>query len=383
MTSPRNKLKVLFFTTRLGGGGAEKHLLRVINYLDRSQFQVALALAKAGGSYEAELAEDVVVYYLGWQAIPSVSVALFASILPLRHLITKLKPDVVCAVMDNANTALMLACRGLSNPPVTVLSVQNPPSIKYRQGAKRLVNNLILPLIPRTYPQSDAVVALSAGVGADLKQLVPAIKPLVIYNAGVDPDVITAAQSTPPETLPSGQKLIVACGRLNPQKGYSYLLDAFKDVSASLKAQLWILGEGELRASLESQIKSLGLTDSVRLLGFKTNPYQYIARADLFVLSSLFEGFGNVIVEAMACGTPVVATDCPYGPAEIITPGVNGLLVPPADSPALSAAILQVLENPELGQQLAQGGEKRASDFQAVAIAAQYGQLFQQLVNRL
>jgi glycosyltransferase involved in cell wall biosynthesis len=141
------------------------------------------------------------------------------------------------------------------------------------------------------------------------------------------------------------------------------------------------MGVGELQQCLEEQIRALGLTHCVRLLGFQQNPYQYMAAADVFALSSIFEGFGNVIVEAMACGTPVVATDCPYGPAEIISDGVNGLLVPPARADALASALLRVLTDPALKKQLSCNGQKRSQDFHAQAIASAYGEMFLRVVN--
>jgi len=106
-----------------------------------------------------------------------------------------------------------------------------------------------------------------------------------------------------------------------------------------------------------------------------------MAAADLFVLSSLWEGFGNVIVEAMACGLPIIATDCPYGPSEIIEDGVSGLLVPPANSEVLAKAICQVLTNPSLRKKLTENGLRRAKDFDASTIAAAYGAMFESLVN--
>jgi glycosyltransferase involved in cell wall biosynthesis len=114
----------------------------------------------------------------------------------------------------------------------------------------------------------------------------------------------------------------------------------------------------------------------VRLLGFQQNPFKYMAAADLFVLSSRFEGFGNVIVEAMACGVPVVATDCPFGPGEIIKDGRNGMLVAPDSTSALAEGILRVLMDKELKKRLAISGATRALDFDAKVIARAYEELF-------
>src|SRR6185369_7788029 len=175
--------------------------------------------------------------------------------------------------------------------------------------------------------------------------------------------------------------LLVACGRLKALKGFDYLLDALVEVRKTIPASLWIIGEGEQRAALETKIKRLRLEDSVKLLGFQQNPFKYMAAADLFVLSSLYEGFGNVIVEAMACGVPVVATDCPYGPGEIIEDGKNGILAPPANALALAAAILRVLKDESMREKLSFEGRDRANDFDAQTIADAYGELFLKVVN--
>jgi len=374
-----SRIHILFFTTFLGRGGAEKLLLRVINNLDREKFQLSLALCKKGGSYATDLAEDISVYHLvNWQGAP-ISLAVFLAGWGLRSLINRIQPDIVCGFLDNVNVVTILATRGMAKKPKTILSVHAPLSFKYNpQLQRRLINKLIFALIPHTYPEADAIIAVSDGVAKDIEILIPSSKNLlrVIYNSCVDEQVIKGAQEIPPETIPPESKLIVACGRLSPEKGFGDLISVLARVRNVVNTHLWILGEGELRGVLEKQIESLGLENYVRLLGFQANPYQYMAKADLFVLSSLYEGFGNVIVEAMACGTPVVSVDCPYGPREIIDSGVNGLLVKPGDKEALAQGIIEVLTNSQLKKQFRERGKIRAQDFETKKIAKMYGELF-------
>lgn len=382
------RMKVLFFTASLGGGGAEMHLLRVVNALDRSGFEPLVAVAQSGGSYETALAEDVPVYGLNPTGIRSSTVRMMRSVRPLRQLIQAHRPDLVCSVMDHANVAAILACRGLPQRPRLVVCTQNSPLAQYGRTWHPL-DRLTLGAIARLYPQADRIVALSEGVAAEVQGLVNPprtshLTPIeVIYNAGVDGAVQRGGREG--LILRQGQTprlpLLVACGRLHPQKGYPYLLEALALVRQTLPVQLWIVGEGSLRPSLERQIQDLGLTHAVQLLGFRANPYQYMAAADLFVLPSLYEGFGNVIVEAMACGTPVLATDCPHGPAEILEQGKHGLLVPPANAEALAQGILTVLQNPALREQYRRRGLTRSQDFQASTIAHHYGQTFWQTLN--
>ncbi len=375
------RVHILFFTPSLGGGGAEMHLLRVINHLDRKKFRLSLALGRSGGTYESALAKDVKVHVLNTGRINSSTLRMIRAIGPLRKILQSEQPNVICSVLDHANTVAILASRGVQyHSPKVVISVQNPPSIRYGRSWQ-ITSRLLLSLIERVYPQADRVIALSQGVAEDLLTLIPKIRDRteVIYNAGVDLTVLNGASELPKEELPRSGPLLVACGRLTEQKGFPHLIEALARVRRVTPAELWIIGEGKQRQYLENKIQQFGLTNCVRLLGFQNNPYKYMAAADVFVLSSLFEGFGNVIVEAMACGAPVVATDCPYGPREIIENGVSGLLVPPANVEALSEAIVRVLKDRELKQKLSQNGKERSQDFHAKAIASAYGELFERV----
>lgn len=377
------RVKVLFFTASLGQGGAEMHLLRVINALDRQGFAPSVAVAQPGGSYEAALAADVTLHGLNPAGVRSSTVRMVRAIRPLRRLIQTHQPDIVCAALDHANLAAILACWGLPQRPKLLLCVQNSPFGKYGRRWHPL-DRLMLFLIAHLYPQGDRIIALSQGVAAEVRSLVSATAvPIdVIHNAGVDEAVLSGAvQGFWTRDRSDPTPLIVACGRLHPQKGYPYLLAAIAKVRQTLPVHLWILGDGPLRANLEHQIQTLGLADCVRLLGFQTNPYQYMAAADVFVLSSLYEGFGNVIVEAMACGAPVVATDCPHGPAEILEHGKNGLLALPADADALARQLLKLLQNPSLQEKFARRGLARAQAFHATTIAQYYADTFCQVLR--
>jgi glycosyltransferase involved in cell wall biosynthesis len=380
--APGKRLKVLFFTNRLGGGGAEKHMLRVINHLDQSRFAISVALVKPSGSFESALSPDVNKFILNHTRTRSTTARMIRSIKLLRRIIEDERPDLVFSVIDLANLVNVMAATKVRARPKIVLGVQTPPAIAY--GSWHPVSRLILTLIPRLYPKADQIVALSHGVAESLAQLAPQLRQqtTVIHNAGVEDDLLEKMrEELLVEELPHAP-LIVACGRLKALKGFGFLIDALKEVRQTTPANLLIVGEGEERAALERKIRRLQLQDCVRLVGFQENPFKYMAAADLFVLSSLFEGFGNVIVEAMACGVPVVATDCPYGPREIIADGVNGILVELGSAPALAQAILRVLGDSKLSNRLAENGKQRAQDFEAKSIADTYGKLFMRVAGQ-
>lgn len=203
------------------------------------------------------------------------------------------------------------------------------------------------PLAHYLYPFADRIVAVSKGTALDLAKVIR-IDPksiACIYNPIVNDAMI--AQSQEPVDHPwfagGGCPVIIAVGRMEPQKNFSLLIRAFARVRAQMPARLVILGDGGERDMLAALVAQMGLQDDVALLGFVPNPHAYVAKATLMVLSSDFESLANVVIEAMAVGTPVVATDCPSGPAEALNRGQCGTLVPVGDLEGMSAAMLDVL----------------------------------------
>jgi len=166
--------------------------------------------------------------------------------------------------------------------------------------------------------------------------------------------------------------VIIAAGRLVAQKNYPLMLRAFARVNTGFPCRLIVLGKGRERESLEGLVSRLGLKDMVDFLGFQKNPFKYMARSDIFVLSSLTEGFSSVILEAMTCGIPVISTQCPSGPDELITDGVNGLLVPVDDEKALSEAMLRLLNDRDFAAGLALAGQERSRDFKVEEVISEY-----------
>ncbi len=236
------------------------------------------------------------------------------------------------------------------------------------------------------YRLADAIVTTSAGVADDLVRAfgVSRDRIRVVHNP-VDVDAIAVASSEPlaPEHERRWSRpAIVAAGRLADAKNYPLLLDALAILRRTIQARLFILGHGDGEAALREQIARLGLGDAVVLCGFQRNPWKYIARADVFALTSRYEGFGNVLVEAMACGVPVVATSSP-GTREIVSVGTDGLLVEHHEPEAVAAALERVLRDAAFRQRLAAGARASAGRFALPTIAAAYdGVLRQVLVTR-
>lgn len=222
--------------------------------------------------------------------------------------------------------------------------------------------------------RSDRIVVSTRGVRDDLVKAHGARATKVeVINNGIDIDRVRRLACMPVTELEpfSGKTILTAC-RMNPQKDLYVLVDAFAKVLAKCEARLVLVGGGELLPALVQYAKDVGVAEHVVFCGYQDNPYKYMREADVFVLSSKFEGFGNVIVEAMALGVPVVASDCPSGPSEIIQHGINGYLTAPGDVDALCAAVLHLLLEREDSAKLAAAGRRRAEDFRLEHMVCAY-----------
>jgi len=282
------------------------------------------------------------------------------------------------AVLLSADTYLNLVAlwaRRLAGVSVhTVISEHIHLSSHLRYGAKRRKWRwrFIVPLLRRMYPEADRIVAVSRGVADDLTILVglPPERVTTVYNPVVVSGLAKKAEAPIDHAwfVPGAPPVIIAVGRLTEQKDFPTLLQAFAQVRTQRRARLLLLGEGEMRRKLEALVRELGVDQDVSLPGFTSNPFAYMARAAVFVLSSTYEGLGIVLIEALACGCPVVSTDCPSGPAEILEDGRYGRLVPVGDPAAMAQAIISTLDAPPDRGLL----QKRASLFSVDRAVEQY-----------
>jgi glycosyltransferase involved in cell wall biosynthesis len=258
------------------------------------------------------------------------------------------QPIALLSALTRANVAAVLAGLLSGGSTRIVVSERNQLSKAAANADRRFVKRG--GLARRFYPLADRCVAVSEGVAEDLSVLVglPRAKIVAVKNPVVTPELMSrAAESVDHRWFATGgPPVILAAGRLTAQKDFPTLLRAVDLVRRSRPVRLLILGSGPERTSLIGLADELDLGDRVEFHGFVENPYAFMARASLFVLSSAWEGSPNVLVEAMACGCPVVSTDCPSGPAEILDDGRYGKLVPVGDCEALSRAITGLLDDP-------------------------------------
>ncbi len=369
-----NPIRLLFVLPSLGGGGAERATVDLVRGMNRERFQITLALFSQNGGFLPQVPKDVQIVDL--RGAKQYDVRL---VLRLARVLQRTRPQIVFGVLRYANLVTLLAHRMIRSQARVVVNEQNLPSAEFALFGGRRIKSLLL---KRLYPRANLVTAISQGIAREMTTRYGlAARQVVVIPNPVDCDRVSslAAATLDHPWFRPGESVVVAAGRLHPQKGFGHLIRAFALVRSTRLCKLVILGEGPQRAELEQLIAELGLSTDVALPGFQDNPYKFMGRATLFVLSSLYEGFGNVLVEALALGTPVVATACPVGPDEIISHGVTGLLVPPADEQALAEAMTKVLNDSELRQKLSVNGPARAGDFSLQHIVAQYAALFERV----
>lgn len=361
--SDRGRINLLVVIPLLAGGGAERVATLLLQHIDRKKFEPSLVMYRKSGVYMDELPPGLRVVDLGFRR--RTLLGLPKIIWRLARVIRREKPDVVLSFLTYCNLITIAATRLSGVKTTVVVSERNNLTMELK--AEPLRYSLLQKLgVRMLYSLADVILANSRGITEDLVENfgVSTQKVEVIYNP-VNIERISHLVREPVDHPWFDDELpvVIAMGRLEPQKGYPYLLRAIARVKNIRPCRLMILGEGKKRGELEYLAQELGIKQNVVFLGFKKNPFKYLARADVFVLSSLWEGFPNVILEAMACGTPVIATCCPSGPEEIITDGVNGILVPVGNEKALGNAILRVLTEGKLMERLTRQGKKRARDF--------------------
>lgn len=334
-----NQSRIALYVPNLSGGGAERVMVTVANALVERGHAVDLLLVQAKGDYTDLLDDGVRVVDLGASRI-------LASLPKLVRYLREHRPDALLSTLFFTNVVATWACRWVEDPPRLVLREANTISAKGTQADHWKYR--LMPIFSRWfYPWADRVVTVSQAAADDLVQVTGIARDKVrtIYNPVVTDNLQSQARDPVdhPWFAKDAPPVILGAGRLERQKDFETLIRAFDRVQRERDARLVILGRGGRREELRELAMSLGLADDVLLPGFVGNPFKYMRRAGVFVLSSRFEGLPGVLIQAMATGCPVVSTDCPSGPREILESGKYGPLVPVGDARALAEGIRSVL----------------------------------------
>jgi glycosyltransferase involved in cell wall biosynthesis len=382
-------LRVLFILATLDGGGAERTVLTLVPHLQARGLDARVGLLARVGPLDGEIDPSRVVLarrgpsWMSYAPSPGLGrVVAGVPLVPLQQLdlLRQFRPDVMVSCTLTMNLAALVSTRAYGRRRVAwILREGNNTRAMLESEVTGRLGRAIRGWATRlAYRAPDRVLTISQGVAEGLVRdfRVPRERVRVVHNPIEVSRVSRLAQEANGTQLPA--RFIIGCGRLERQKGFDVLLNAFARLPDADLA-LVILGEGPERGLLESMARELGVASRVIMPGFLPNPWAWIARASAFVLSSRWEGFASVLVEAMACGTPVVATDCAYGPSEILQDGVTGVLARVDDADSLAAGIHRVLTDPALRDRLVTQGRVRAMDFDASSIGDRYVDLLHEV----
>lgn len=367
------KVRIAFVIPSLSGGGAERATATIAENLDTSIFEPLLVLERRGPQVYMPRSD------LRVECLEATSTK--AALRPLVGVLRAFRPELVYAALPHLNILAAVACQLTRPRPKLVVSVHNNQERELADVPNGAAMRRIMPWV---YRRADAVVVVSDGIAAELAPLVKdTSKVAVVPNPIAVAEVQRLSRAEVSHPWVGGRHAVItAMGRLTPQKGFAVLLRAFAIVHARRPdARLLVLGDGEQRRELEELSRQLGTADAVEFLGVQANPFAWVGQSACFALSSHWEGFGMAIVEAMAVGTPVVSTDCPYGPAEILEGGARGVLVAPGAVDELAAGLLRVLDDAPLREHLGRVGKERAWDFDTATVVPGLGERFLRLAG--
>lgn len=332
---------IVFYMRSIGGGGAERVAVNLANQITLQGVKCHFVMMFDEKGYQAELHPDIGMTCLGTRRYAVAGMR-------LARVLKRMKPKVIFSTNQRTSFWAVVAKR-LANTPTRIIAREpTTPSMNLKELPSPVARYRLKWMMSRSYRLADAVVAPSRGVRDDIISTlgITPSKVSVIYNPVITPQIECMKQEPVehPWYISKTAPVILAVGRLVYPKNYPLLLRAFARVRKQMPARLMILGQGEMRSELELLASELSVAEDVCFYGFDPNPFRFMARSDVLVLSSVREGFPNVLVQAMACGCSVVSTDCLSGPREILDGGRYGALVPVGDEPKLAEAILRTLE---------------------------------------
>ncbi len=366
-------MKILFYLKDLSMGGVERRTLRLIEAIlnNSTNISIDLVLNERKGELLAAIDDRVTIYSLNAHHVQKAF-----QIIKFGKLVLETSPDFILTGFGQLSI-IAVTSKVFCKFKAKIILIQALPILL--SGASSLVNQKRITGAKLFFPHLDKIVTVSEGIAKNINKISYNLnqKTITIYNPVVTPLIFQQANEDCYHPYFEDYSVVINVGRLTKEKDQSTLIKAFSiaKCKSNKKLKLIILGEGPERSKLEVLIDSLALNQDVSLPGFNNNPYAYMKKSSVFVLSSLWEGLPNVLIEAMALGVPVVSTNCETGPDEILRKGEIGELVPVGDENALAAAILKQLNTPDNRGVL----KKRANDFTVEKAAFEYIKLFSSL----
>lgn len=379
----KDKIKALFFISSLAGGGAERVMVNILSHIDRGRIDPSLILLYPfdDSPYRQYLPGELKVIVVGRRSDSVIGKV--RQFINFFSAVRREKPQVIFSMLTHNNIMALFAKILFRIRVIVCEHITFGEVLKTKEG-KRILGLPAALLVRILYRFADRIVVVSEGIKANLIEEfhIPGRRIQVIYNP-IDLDCIIGLSSMQPEHpfLEGGAPIVVAAGRLVAQKRFDILIEAFGMILSEMDARLIILGEGPEEEPLKKLAGDRGILGKVSFAGFQKNLYSFLSKAAVFVLSSNYEGLPMVMLEAMACGAPVISSDCRSGPREILENGRCGLLVPPDDAGALSREMTRLLNDGTLRGHFSRMGKERAEDFSIEKIIKQYERVICDLDN--
>ena len=370
-----SQIKISFLLPTLGGGGAEKSIVKIANGLAKNKiFLVKIITGSTDGPTNKLIDKDIEVINFECKRVIKFIPKL------ISHL-AKSKEDILFSSLSHTNIIAILAKIFAKSNTNIIVSERGSPSHSNILKSTRVKTTIIKHMMRFLYPKARLVHAVSLGVANDLSNYIkyPLHKINVTYNPVVTVEMLNKSKQLPlhPWCNDKSVPLITTVGRLGPEKGHDILIKSIALVKKETSCRLLILGEGPERIKLKKLIDELNLNDSIQLIGFQENPYSFVKSSRLFVLSSYTEGLPGSLIEAMACGTPVISTDCRYGPSEILENGKFGTLVDVGNEFSLAKSIISELKKEKESEIY----QERSKVFSEEKIIKEYERIFSTIKN--
>ncbi len=337
-----NNSKIAIFIPSLAGGGAERFMLNLANEFSKKDKKVFFIVSSLEGEYVSELDEEIRIIDLKCKRV-------LYSIPSLIKFLREEKPSALISTIYHANLIAIFA-KTIARVKTKIIVRESNMHQTLKDASYNLVTyKFTLILMRLLYPLADSIIVVSRAMGDEIVALVKGIghKVNLIHNF-INFDEVSFLANKPvlhPWIEEKKTKIILSVGRLSNQKNWPILLHAFARIRKDNDVKLIILGEGPQRKELEALVRKLGIQSSVSLPGFDSNPYSWMSKVEIFVLSSDFEGFPNVLVQALACGCKVISSDCASGPREILEDGKWGRLFNVGDSDGLFLMMQEALND--------------------------------------
>lgn len=359
------KIKIMFFLFSLGHGGVQRFVLNLVKNLNKEQYDITIVLVNKRGINLKHVPNEVKVIDLKAGRV-------HFSLIPVIRILKKERPDILFSIDTTINIVAILA-KVISKSSCKLIIRQ---AVELNEFS---TSRFTLKLAKLLYPKVDKCVVLTNTMKVNINNTLgmKTNKMQVIYNS-IDIQNIDSkkVENIKGKIIKINHPRIIAVGRLTKQKNYPMLLDAIKEVLKNHKATLFILGEGEDRDIIQAQIKESKIEDHVVLLGFKENPYKYVYNSDVYVLSSIYEGLSNSLLEALACDIPIVTTD---NPDNIIRDGINGFEVELSPK-SIANGITRLLENDPLRKSIIKNNSEYKNQFGIDIMISKYEELFNEML---